>query len=57
MFGVGLPELIIIGGIVFLVFGPSVLPKFAKGAGQAIREFRGVKKELESKQEAEHDNP
>lgn len=43
---VGLPELGIILGIVFLIFGPSRLPQFGKAIGQTLKEFRGIKKEL-----------
>ena len=46
MFGLGTPELIVIGVIVFLIFGAKRLPDIGKGLGGAIREFRQVKKEL-----------
>ena len=46
MFGLGTPELIVIGVIVFLIFGARRLPDIGKGLGGAIREFRQVKKDL-----------
>jgi len=44
MFGLGMPELIVVLIIAFLVFGPSKLPSLGKGLGEAIR---GLKKGLE----------
>ena len=46
MFGLGTTELIIIGVIVFLIFGAKRIPEIGKGLGGAIREFRNVKKDL-----------
>ena len=46
MFGLGAPELIIIGVIVLLIFGGKRLPEIGKGIGNAIREFRKVKQDI-----------
>ena len=46
MFGLGTNELIIIGVIIFIIFGAKRLPEIGKGLGGAIREFRKVKKEI-----------
>lgn len=46
MFGLGGPELIVVGVIIFLIFGAKRLPDIGKGLGGAIREFRHVKKDL-----------
>ena len=46
MFGLGTNELIIIGVIIFIIFGAKRLPEIGKGLGGAIREFRQVKKEI-----------
>ena len=46
MFGLGSTELIIIGVIVFFIFGARRLPDIGKGLGGAIREFRKVKKDI-----------
>jgi len=41
MFGnLGSTELIIVAAILLLLFGGKKLPEFAKGIGDAIREFR-----------------
>ncbi len=40
MFGLGLPELIIIFLAVFILFGAKALPDIAKGLGQAIKMFK-----------------
>jgi sec-independent protein translocase protein TatA len=54
MFGLGTPELIVIGIIIFLLFGAKRLPDIGKGLGGAIREFRQVKKELNPKEDKEN---
>jgi len=46
MFGLGHWELLLIGLIVFLIFGAKRIPEIGKGLGGAVREFRSVKKEL-----------
>jgi len=48
MFGLGTPELIVIGVIVFLLFGAKRIPEIGKGLGGAIREFRDARKESSS---------
>jgi sec-independent protein translocase protein TatA len=40
MFGFGVPELLIIGAIVMLVFGAGRLPEIGKSFGQAIGNFK-----------------
>ncbi len=35
-----LPDLLIIGGIALLVFGPKRLPELAKSLGKGIRDFK-----------------
>ncbi len=39
--------LIVAGAIIAVVAGPSLLPRFGRGLGQSIKEFRNVKKELD----------
>lgn len=46
MYGIGMQELIIIGGIALLIFGPRQLPKLGRGLGDGLREFRKIGKEL-----------
>ena len=45
MFGLGMPELILILIIALVVFGPSKLPEMGASVGKAIREFRNATKE------------
>ncbi len=40
MFGLGMPELLVILGIAFLIFGAKRLPDIGKSLGSAIRNFR-----------------
>ncbi len=43
---IGMPELLVILGIVFFIFGAKRLPEFGKSIGETIKAFKGVKKEL-----------
>lgn len=40
MFGVGLPELMVIMVVAVIVFGPDRLPDFARQAGRFLRQMR-----------------
>jgi sec-independent protein translocase protein TatA len=55
MFGLGTTELVIIGVVVFLIFGAKRIPEIGKGLGGAIREFRQIKKDINVKQEDQHE--
>ncbi|MFB3819993.1 MAG: twin-arginine translocase TatA/TatE family subunit [Candidatus Methylomirabilales bacterium] len=46
MFGIGMPELIIIFVIALLVFGPKELPRIGKTIGRAMAEFRRASDDL-----------
>ena len=45
MFGLGLPELLVILVIGLIIFGPGKLPGVGKALGQSIREFKAAEKE------------
>jgi Tat protein translocase TatB subunit len=46
MFGIGLPEMIIIFVVALLVVGPSKLPELARTLGKAFTEFRRMADEV-----------
>lgn len=41
VFGLGLPELVIILVVVLLIFGPKNLPKLGAMLGRAVKKIRG----------------
>jgi len=47
MFGLGTPELIVILGIAFLVFGGKKLPEIGAGLGRGISSFKKGLREVE----------
>ena len=50
MFGIGMPELIIILVIILIIFGAGKLPEIGAGMGKAIRNFKGATTEPERKE-------
>ena len=42
MFGIGLPELMVIAIVAVVVFGPDRLPEFARQAGRFLRQMRSL---------------
>jgi len=40
MFGLGPAEIVVIGVVALLVFGPKRLPELARGMGKGIRDFK-----------------
>ena len=47
MFGIGVPELIIILVIVMIIFGAGKLPQIGEGLGKGIKNFRKATKDEE----------
>jgi|APCry1669191812_1035378.scaffolds.fasta_scaffold00013_19 sec-independent protein translocase protein TatA len=41
-------DLVLIGGVVLLLFGPSKLPELMKGMGKGIREFKKAQSDIET---------
>jgi TatA/E family protein of Tat protein translocase len=48
MFDIGLQEMLVIGVLALLVFGPSKLPELGRMIGRAMREFRRASDEFRS---------
>lgn len=46
MFGIGMPELLLILGLALIVLGPKKLPELAKALGKGMAEFRRATDEL-----------
>lgn len=44
LFGLGLPELVVIGGVVAVLFGPSKLPELGKSLGKTVKSFQTAAK-------------
>jgi TatA/E family protein of Tat protein translocase len=46
MFGIGMPELLLILGLALIILGPKKLPELAKALGKGMAEFRRATDEL-----------
>lgn len=47
MFGLGMPELVVIMGITFLVFGGKKLPELGAGLGKGLKAFKTGLREVD----------
>jgi len=56
MFGIGMPELIIILIIILIIFGAGKLPEIGAGMGKAIRNFKGATSDSEKKENEKIDD-
>jgi sec-independent protein translocase protein TatA len=48
IFGIGLPEMVLIMIVALLIFGPKKLPEIGRSLGKAIRGFQDASKEFEN---------
>ncbi len=48
MFGIGMPELLVILVIILIIFGAGKLPEIGAGIGKGIKNFRKATKEPDS---------
>ncbi len=53
--GLGWPELLLIGVVVLLVFGPRRLPEIAESLGSSIKKFRKATRDVQDEVKREID--
>lgn len=47
MFGIGIPELIVIALVILLLFGGKKIPELMRGLGSGVKSFRDGMKETD----------
>ncbi|MBW2107223.1 MAG: twin-arginine translocase TatA/TatE family subunit [Deltaproteobacteria bacterium] len=53
MFGLGVPEILVIALILLLIFGAKRLPSIGEGLGKTVKELRNIKKDMKAAKEPE----
>ncbi|XWS64702.1 hypothetical protein CRYUN_Cryun05aG0026100 [Craigia yunnanensis] len=48
LFGLGVPEVVVIAGVATLLFGPKKLPDVGRSIGKTVKSFQQAAKEFES---------
>src|SRR4030042_6953667 len=56
MFGLGLPEILVILVIIFLIFGAKRLPEIGAGLGKTIKELGKIRDERSTEKEKDKGN-
>ncbi len=56
MFGLGMPELLVILVIVVIVFGAGKLPEIGSGIGQGIKNFKKATRDADKQGKVEEKN-
>ena len=52
LFGSGLPEIVVIGGVAAVLFGPQKIPELGKSLGKTVKSFQEAAKVREAKAKA-----
>ncbi len=47
VFGIGLPEIAVIGALALIIFGPKRLPELGKTLGKTLKGFQSASSEFE----------
>ena len=57
MFGMGMPEILLILGLALVVLGPKKLPELAKSLGKAFGEFKRATRDFKSAIDIDEEPP